>query len=199
MCNLYSITKGQKAICDLAGAMRDLTGKPADAARRVSRLLRSDRTHRGGRRARTRHGALGHAVADLRHRRQEDRSWRHQHPQRQIVHWRRWLGVESRCIVPFKAETLGGAATKSRIVEKRQETRVCHRPSSEGDHLCPRASASSKTFVYGNSTGQPALRAQASAIQHFCANASGLSGSRRGSNDVVRKRRAAGRQHDGSA
>ena len=26
MCNLYSITKGQQAIRDLAGAMRDLTG-----------------------------------------------------------------------------------------------------------------------------------------------------------------------------
>ena len=26
MCNLYSITKGQQAICDLAGAMRDSAG-----------------------------------------------------------------------------------------------------------------------------------------------------------------------------
>ena len=26
MCNLYSLTKGQQAIRDLAGAMRDITG-----------------------------------------------------------------------------------------------------------------------------------------------------------------------------
>jgi hypothetical protein len=41
MCNLYSITKGQQAIRDLAGAMRDLTGNlpmmpgPANESRRV--------------------------------------------------------------------------------------------------------------------------------------------------------------------
>ena len=76
-------------------------GQPADAARRLSRLFRSDRPHRGGRRARTRHGALGHAVAGLRYRRQEDRSWRHHIRNVKSSHWRRWLGVESRCIVPF--------------------------------------------------------------------------------------------------
>jgi hypothetical protein len=85
MCNLYSITKGQQAIRDLAGAMRDLTGNLPMLPGVFPDYSAPIRPHRGGRRARTRHGALGHAVADLRHRRQEDRSWRHQHPQRQIA------------------------------------------------------------------------------------------------------------------
>src|ERR1700677_2017107 len=65
MCNLYSITKGQQAIRDLAGAMRDLTCDlpplpgvfPDYSAPIVSNLA--------------------------------------------SPHWRRGLGVESRCVVPF--------------------------------------------------------------------------------------------------
>ena len=84
MCNLYSITKGQQAIRDLAGAMRDLTGNlpmlpgvfpdySAPIVRTAADGVRELAMARWG------------IVAGLRHRREEDRSWRHQHPQRQIV------------------------------------------------------------------------------------------------------------------
>ena len=85
MCNLYSITKGPQAIRDLAGAMRDLTGNlpmlpgifPDYSAPIVRTAVDGVRELAMAR--------WGDAVADLRHRRQEDRSWRHQHPQRQIA------------------------------------------------------------------------------------------------------------------
>ena len=77
MCNLYSITKGQQAIRDLAGAMRDLTGNlpmlpgvfPDYSA------IVGKKTDPG--------------VTNIRNVKSS--------------HWRRWLGVESRCIVPLPA------------------------------------------------------------------------------------------------
>jgi len=46
MCNLYSLTKGQQAIRDLAGAMRDMSGKSAALPRDIPRLCRADRAQR---------------------------------------------------------------------------------------------------------------------------------------------------------
>ena len=100
MCNLYSITKGQQAIRDLAGAMRDLTGN-LPMLPGVFRLFRSDRPHaEDGVRELTmaRWGMPSPAfaiagkktdpgVTNIRNVKSS--------------HWRRWLGVESRCIVPF--------------------------------------------------------------------------------------------------
>ena len=85
MCNLYSMTTSQQAIRDPRRRMRDLTGNMPTLPGDLSRLFRADRPQPAGRGARTGHGALGNAVAGLRHEGQEDRSWRHQHPQRQIA------------------------------------------------------------------------------------------------------------------
>ena len=85
MCNLYSITKGQQAIRDLAGAMRDLTGNlpmlpgvfpdySAPIVRTAADGVRELTMARWGMPSPT------FAIAG-----QEDRSWRHQHPQRQIA------------------------------------------------------------------------------------------------------------------
>ncbi len=43
----------------------------------------------------------GMPFAHLRAAGQEDRSRRHQHPELQEPHWRRWLGPAHRCLVPF--------------------------------------------------------------------------------------------------
>ena len=43
----------------------------------------------------------GHAIARVRTEGAQFRSRRNQCPQRRSPHWRRWLGVESRCVVPF--------------------------------------------------------------------------------------------------
>jgi putative SOS response-associated peptidase YedK len=101
MCNLYSITKGQQAIRDLAGAMRDLTGNlpmlpgvfPDYSAPIVRTAVDGVREL-----AMARWGMPSPAfaiagkktdpgVTNIRNVKSS--------------HWRRWLGVESRCIVPF--------------------------------------------------------------------------------------------------
>ena len=101
MCNLYSITKGQQAIRDLAGAMRDLTGNlpmlpgvfpdysapivrtAADGVRELSMArwgMTSPAFAIAGKKT-------DPGVTNIRNVKSP--------------HWRRWLGVESRCIVPF--------------------------------------------------------------------------------------------------
>src|SRR3984957_8892447 len=101
MCNLYSITKGQQAIRDLAGAMRDLTGNmpmlpgvfPDYSAPIVRTAVDGVREL-----AMARWGMPSPAfaiagkktdpgVTNIRNVKSS--------------HWRRWLGVESRCMVPF--------------------------------------------------------------------------------------------------
>jgi putative SOS response-associated peptidase YedK len=101
MCNLYSITKGQQAIRDLAGAMRDLTGNlpmlPGVFPDYSAPIVRT--AGDGARElAMARWGMPSPAfaiagkktdpcVTNIRNVKSS--------------HWRRWLGVESRCIVPF--------------------------------------------------------------------------------------------------
>jgi hypothetical protein len=66
MCNLYSITKGQQAIRDLARAMGDNAGNMPPLPGVFPDDISSDRAHRARRRARAYDGALGHAFARLR-------------------------------------------------------------------------------------------------------------------------------------
>ena len=80
MCNLYAMTTSQQAIREFAGAMRDRTGNLPPFPAHLSRLCRPDRPQSAGR-ARTDHGALGHALAGLCAEGQEFRSGRHQCPQ----------------------------------------------------------------------------------------------------------------------
>jgi putative SOS response-associated peptidase YedK len=101
MCNLYSITKGPKAIRDLARAMRDRTGNlppiPGVFPDYAAPIVRNAED---GERELTmaRWGMPSPKVAI---------EGRNSDPGvaniRNVAspHWRRWLGVESRCVVPF--------------------------------------------------------------------------------------------------
>ena len=101
MCNLYSITKGQQAIRDLAGAMRDQTGNlpmlPGVFPDYVAPIVRvaSD----GVRELSMGRWGMPSPVFALKGRNSDPGVTN----VRNVAspHWRRWLGVESRCIVPF--------------------------------------------------------------------------------------------------
>ena len=100
MCNLYSITKGQQAIREFTRAMTDTTGNmpplPGVFPDYAAPIVRN--------------GAGGRELAMAR--------WGMPSPEFALVgkrtdpgvtnvrntsssHWRRWLGVQSRCLVPF--------------------------------------------------------------------------------------------------
>ena len=101
MCNLYSITKGPQAIRDFARAMRDTTGNlppipgvfpdyRAPIVRNVTDSVRELTMGRWG---------MPSPVFALKDRNSNSGVTN----VRNVAspHWRRWLGVESRCIVPF--------------------------------------------------------------------------------------------------
>ncbi|MGA2793065.1 MAG: SOS response-associated peptidase [Roseiarcus sp.] len=101
MCNLYSLTKGQQAIRDLARAMRDTTGNlppmpgifpdyPAPIVRTAPDGERELTMARWG---------MPSPVFALKGRNSDPGVTN----VRNVAspHWRRWLGVESRCVVPF--------------------------------------------------------------------------------------------------
>ena len=100
MCNLYSLSKGQAAIREIASVMSDLTGnlapQPAIFPDQSAPVIRQ--------------GAEGRELAMMR--------WGMPSPSFALKtrktdpgvtnirnldspHWRRWLGVEHRCLVPF--------------------------------------------------------------------------------------------------
>ena len=100
MCNLYSVTKGQQAIRELAGAMRDKTGNlpplPAIFPDYAAPIVRNQPDGRELTMARwgmpspvfARKGKKSDpGVTNVRNVKSP--------------HWRRWLEVESRCVVPF--------------------------------------------------------------------------------------------------
>jgi putative SOS response-associated peptidase YedK len=101
MCNLYSLSKGQQAIRDLAGAIRDTTGNlpilpgifPDYAAPIVRNAPDSGREL-----ALARWGMPSPAFA-LKGRNSDPGVTN----VRNVAspHWRRWLGPENRCVVPF--------------------------------------------------------------------------------------------------
>jgi putative SOS response-associated peptidase YedK len=124
MCNLYSITKGQRAIIEFTRAMRDTTGNlpplpgvfpdyMAPIVRNASDGVRELTMARWGmpssqlaliRAAQKRADRLKtkHELFDLKHlvRMEPDggtTNIRNVHSK----HWQRWLGVENRCLVPF--------------------------------------------------------------------------------------------------
>jgi putative SOS response-associated peptidase YedK len=101
MCNLYSITKGQQAIRDLAGTMRDLTGNlpmlpgvfpdySAPIVRTAGDVVRELAMARWG---------MPSPIFALKGRKSDGGVTNIRNVA--SPHWRRWLGVESRCIVPF--------------------------------------------------------------------------------------------------
>ena len=96
MCNLYSMTKGPQAIREIAKAMLDLTGnlqpQPAIFPDGVAPIVRV--TGAGQRElVKARWGMPGPPqfggapITNIRNT--------------SSPHWRRWLGVDNRCVVPF--------------------------------------------------------------------------------------------------
>jgi putative SOS response-associated peptidase YedK len=96
MCNLYSITKGQRAIIEFTRAMRDTTGNlpplpgifPDYLAPIVRNAPDGVREHSMGRWGMPGHPLFGGApVTNIRNTKS--------------AHWRRWLRPENRCVVPW--------------------------------------------------------------------------------------------------
>lgn len=102
MCNLYSMTKGQDAIRQLAGAMRDMTGnmpsfpsiypdKPAPIVRNAPDGVRELTLARWGMPTPPAYlnGPVDRGVTNIRNV--------------GSAHWRRWLKPANRCLVPATA------------------------------------------------------------------------------------------------
>ncbi|PPE77406.1 DUF159 family protein, partial [Kaistia algarum] len=135
MCNLYSMTSTQEAIRFFARAMRDATGNlpplPGIFPDYAAPVVRN--TPDGRELAMVRWGmptptSILHKAADARADKLEakgklaDReALRRSEPDAGVTnvrnvkspHWRRWLGVESRCVVPFTSFSEWDAAIKA--------------------------------------------------------------------------------------
>ena len=100
MCNLYSMTKGQAAIRELARAMGDRTGNlpplPGIFPDYPAPIVRN--RPEGRELAMARWGMPSPAFA-LKGKKTDPGVTNVRNVQ--SPHWRRWLGVESRCVVPF--------------------------------------------------------------------------------------------------
>jgi putative SOS response-associated peptidase YedK len=100
MCNLYSVTKGQQAIRELARAMQDRTGNlpplPGIFPDYPAPIVRNNPD--GRELAMARWGMPSPAFA-LEGKKCDPGVTNVRNTK--SSHWRRWLGVESRCLVPF--------------------------------------------------------------------------------------------------
>jgi putative SOS response-associated peptidase YedK len=100
MCNLYSLSKGQQAIRDLAGAMSDSTGNlpilPGIFPDYSAPIVR---TRDGARELTLARWGMPTPSFALKGRNSDSGVTN----VRNVAspHWRRWLGLESRCVVPF--------------------------------------------------------------------------------------------------
>jgi putative SOS response-associated peptidase YedK len=100
MCNLYSMTSSQQAVRDLARTLRDLTGNmpplPGIFPDYQAPIVRNNAGTREL--AMARWGMPSPAFA-LKGRNSDPGITNVRNVK--SPHWRRWLGVESRCVVPF--------------------------------------------------------------------------------------------------
>ena len=100
MCNLYAVTKGQQAIRELTRAMSDRTGNlpplPGIFPDYAAPIVRNQPE---GRQLTMARWGMPSPVFALKGRNSDPGVTN----VRNVAspHWRRWLGVESRCIVPF--------------------------------------------------------------------------------------------------
>jgi putative SOS response-associated peptidase YedK len=101
MCNLYSLTKGQQAIRDAARAMRDATGNlpllPGIFPDYSAPIVRN--APDGVRELSMARWGMPSPVFALKSRNSDSGVTNVRNVG--SPHWRRWLGVESRCVVPF--------------------------------------------------------------------------------------------------
>ena len=100
MCNLYSVTKGQAAIVAIARAMRDKTGNmpplPGIFPDYQAPIVRN---HEGTRELTMARWSMPSPAFALKGRNSDPGVTNVRNVK--SPHWRRWLGVESRCVVPF--------------------------------------------------------------------------------------------------
>ena len=100
MCNLYSVTKGQQAIRELAGALRDRTGNlpllPGIFPDYAAPIVRNQP---GGRELTMARWGMPSPMFALKGKKSDPGVTNVRNVK--SPHWRRWLGVESRCVVPF--------------------------------------------------------------------------------------------------
>jgi putative SOS response-associated peptidase YedK len=100
MCNLYSLTKGQQAIREFTGAMRDSTGNlPPFAGIFPDYAAPIVRNSPEGRELALARWGMPSPVFALKGRKSDPGVTNVRNVG--SPHWRRWLGVESRCVVPF--------------------------------------------------------------------------------------------------
>ena len=102
LCNLYSMTKGQQAIRDLARAMHDRTGNlplfPGIYPDYSAPVVRN--SAEGRELVMARWGMPSPAFA-LQGKKSDPGVTNIRNTK--SPHWRRWLGVENRCVVPFNS------------------------------------------------------------------------------------------------
>jgi putative SOS response-associated peptidase YedK len=100
VCNLYSITKGQQAIRQLTGAMLDRTGNlpplPGIFPDYAAPIVRNQPD---GRELTMARWGMPSPVFALKGRNSDSGVTNVRNVR--SPHWRRWLGVEHRCVVPF--------------------------------------------------------------------------------------------------
>src|SRR5271169_569729 len=101
MCNLCSLTKGQQAIREMTRAMRDVTGNlplfPGIFPDYSAPIVRN--APDGVRELSTARWGMPSPVFALKGRNSDSGVTNVRNVK--SPHWRRWLGVESRCVVPF--------------------------------------------------------------------------------------------------
>jgi putative SOS response-associated peptidase YedK len=100
LCNLYSLTKGQQAIRELAGAMSDRTGNlpplPGIFPDYRAPIVRNQPK---GRELTMARWGMPSPVFALQGRSSDTGVTNIRNVK--SPHWRRWLGIEHRCVVPF--------------------------------------------------------------------------------------------------
>jgi putative SOS response-associated peptidase YedK len=100
LCNLYSLTKGQQAIIALARAMIDRTGNmpplPGIFPDYAAPIVRNQP---GGRELTMARWGMPSPIFALKGRNSDSGVTNVRNVK--SPHWRRWLGIESRCVVPF--------------------------------------------------------------------------------------------------
>ncbi len=110
MCNLYSITKGQDAIRQLTGAMRDIAGNlrvlPGVFPDYAAPIVRTAAD--GVRELATARWGMPSPAFALEGRKVDKGVTNVRNTS--SPHWRRWLGPASRCVVPFTSFSEPGRA-----------------------------------------------------------------------------------------
>lgn len=100
MCNLYSLTKGQAAIIEMTRAMRDTTGNmpplPGIFPDYAAPIVRN---HEGIRELSMARWGMPSPAFAVKNKKSDPGVTNVRNLS--SSHWRRWLGVESRCVVPF--------------------------------------------------------------------------------------------------